>query len=163
MPAIFWPGCGAPERVPGSQPSSLLRLAELQDELIGVSANRLVEHFGRAWVRRIGENRTLGVELEPNRFDLSAHGRGLDTMQSLGYIGGSARSGGMIENYVKATGFQRFVYRLVKRSGVNRPHELVMQVVIVSGNPEQVELFRELYSFERRGGRHREVWMGDGI
>src|SRR3984893_11911792 len=123
--------------------NSLLRLAELQDELVRVSANRLVEHFGRAGVRRIGENRTLGVELEPRGFDLSAHGRGLDTMQSLGYIAGSARSGGMIENYVKATGLQRFVYRLVKRSGVNRSHELVMQVVIVSGNTEQGKLFRE--------------------
>src|ERR1700691_4574559 len=99
MPAIFWPGCGAPERVPGSQPSSLLRLAELQDELGGVSANRLVEHFSRAGVRRIGENRTLRVELEARGFDLSAHGRGLDTMQGLGYICGSSRSGGMIENY----------------------------------------------------------------
>src|SRR3984885_2179882 len=130
----------ARERVPGRQPSSLLRLAELQDELVRVPANRLVEHFGRARGRRIGENRTFGVKLEPNRFDLSAHRRGLDTMQSLGYIGGSARSGGMIENHVKATGLQRFVYRLVKRGGVNRPHELVMQVVIVSGNPEKVEL-----------------------
>jgi len=134
----------APAESPGRQPSSLLRFAELQDELVGVSANRLVEHFGRAGVRRIGENRTLGVELEPNRFDLSAHRRGLDTMQSLGDIGGSARSGGVIENYVKATGLQRFVYRLVKRGGVNRPHELVMQVVIVSGNPEQIELLGEL-------------------
>src|SRR5438132_11468701 len=84
-------------------PSSLLRLAELQDELVRVSANRLVEHFGRAGVRRIGENRTLGVKLEPNRFDLSAHRRRLDTMQSLSYIGGSARSGGTIESQVKAT------------------------------------------------------------
>src|ERR1700733_11280804 len=107
------------------------RFAELQDELVGVSANRLVEHLGRAGVRRIGENRTLGVELEPRGFDLSAHGRGLDAMQSLGYIGGGAGSRGMIENYVKATGLQRFVYRLVKHDGVNRPHELVMQVVIV--------------------------------
>jgi hypothetical protein len=67
-------------------------------------------------VRRIGENRTLGVELEPNRFDLSAHRRGLDTMQSLGYIGGSARNGGMIENYVKATGL-RSASRVVSESG----------------------------------------------
>src|ERR1700736_237846 len=85
------------------QPYPLLRLAELQDELVRVSANRLVEHFGRAGVRRIGENRTLGVELEPRGFDLSAHGRGLDAMQGLGYICGSTLSGGMIENYVKAT------------------------------------------------------------
>src|ERR1700683_4362415 len=126
MPAIFWPGCGAPERVPGSQPSSLLRLAELQDELVGVSANRLVEHFSRAGVRRIGENRTLRVELEARGFDLSAHGRGLDTMQGLGYICGSTQSGGMIENYVYATGLQGTVDGLVKRGGVNRAHELVV-------------------------------------
>jgi len=69
-----------PRQHPGRQPSSLLRFAELQDELVGVSANRLVEHFGRAGVRRIGENRTLGVELEARGFDLSAHGRGLDAM-----------------------------------------------------------------------------------
>src|ERR1700683_800659 len=150
----------APERVPGRQPSSLLGFAELQDELVGVSPNLLVEHFGRAGVRRIGENRALGVELEPRGFDFSAHGRRLDAMQGLGYIGGSARSGGMIENYIYATGLQRTVDGFVKHGGVNRPHELVMQVMIVLGNPEQVELFRELYSFERRGGRHREVWMG---
>ena len=47
---------GTPERVPGRQLCSLLRFAELQDELVGVSANRLIEHFGRARVRRIGEN-----------------------------------------------------------------------------------------------------------
>src|ERR1700721_1206183 len=64
----------APQRVPGRQPSSLLGFAELQDELVGVSANRLVEHFGRARVRRIGENQTLGVELESRGFDFSAHG-----------------------------------------------------------------------------------------
>src|SRR5271165_6457282 len=80
---------------PGRRQSSSHRLAELQDELVGVSANRLVEHLGRAWVRRIGENRTLGVELEPRGFDLSAHGRGLDAMQGLGYICGSTQSGGM--------------------------------------------------------------------
>jgi hypothetical protein len=62
------------------QPSSLLGFAELQDELVGVPANRLVEHIGRAGVRRIGENRTLGIELEARGFDLSAHGRGLDAM-----------------------------------------------------------------------------------
>src|SRR5580658_1716127 len=123
----------APERVPGRRPSSLLRFAELQDELVGVPANRLVEHFGRAGVRRIGENRTLGVELEARGFDLSAHGRGLDAMQGLGYICGSTQSGGMIENYVCATRLQRFVYRPVKRGRVNRPHELVMQIVIISG------------------------------
>src|SRR5271165_1588944 len=123
---------------PGRRQSSSHRLAELQDELVGVSANRLVEHLGRAWVRRIGENRTLGVELEPRGFDLAAHGRGLDTMQGLGYVGRSAWSGGMIENYVRAAGLQRFVYGLVEHGSVNRSHELVMQVVIVLGNPEQV-------------------------
>ncbi len=50
----------------------------------------------------------------------------------------------MIENYVKATGLQGVVDGLVKRGGVNRSHELVMQVVVISGNPEQVELLREL-------------------
>src|ERR1700733_8985605 len=120
------------------------RFAELQDELIGVSANRLVEHFGRAGVRRIGENRTLGVELESRGFDLSAHGRGLDAMQGLGYIRGSTQSGGMIENYIYATGLQRTVDGLVKRGGVDRAHELVVQVVVISGNPEQVELLGEL-------------------
>jgi len=57
---------------------SLLRFAELQDELVSVPANRLVEHFGGAGVLGIGENRTLGVELEPRGFDLSTHRRGLD-------------------------------------------------------------------------------------
>src|SRR5580658_1053103 len=116
----------APERVPGRQPSSLLGFAELQDELVGVSANRLVEHFGRAGVRRIGEHRTLGVELEARGFDLSAHGRGFDAMQGLGYICGSAQSGGMIENYIYATGLERTVDGLVKRSGVDWAHELVV-------------------------------------
>src|SRR5438874_7898985 len=116
----------APERVPGRQPSSLLRFAELQDELVGVSANRLVEHFGRAGVRRIGENRTLGVELEARGFGLSAHGRGLDAMQGLGYICGRAESGGMIENYIYAAGLQRTVDGLVKRGDVDRAHELVV-------------------------------------
>src|SRR5271163_4554624 len=141
----------------------LLRFSKFEDELIRLAANRLVEHLGRAGVRRIGENRTLGVELEARGFDLSAHGRGLDAMQGLGYICGSTQSGGMIENYVYATRLQRFVYRPVKRGRVNRPHELVMQVVIISGNPEQVELLGELQSFERRGGRYRYIWMGDRI
>src|SRR3979490_2619546 len=106
--------------------SSLLRRAELQDELVRVSANRLVEHFGRVGVRRIGENRTLGVELEARGFDLSAHGRGLDAMQGLGYICGRAQSGGMIENYIYAAGLQRTVDGLVKRDDVDRAHELVV-------------------------------------
>src|SRR5882724_1384653 len=110
----------------GRQLSSLLGFAELQDELVRVSANRLVEHFGRAGVRRIGENRTLGVELEARGFDLSAHGRGLDAMQGLGYICGRAQSGGMIENYIYATGLQRTVDGLVKRGDVDRAHELVV-------------------------------------
>src|SRR5580692_11577649 len=116
----------APERVPGRLPSSLLRFAERQDELIGVSANRLVEHFGRAGVCRIGENRTLGVELEPRGFDLSAHGRGLDAMQGLGYICRSTQSCGVIENYIYATGLQRTVDGLVKRGDVDGAHELVV-------------------------------------
>src|ERR1700722_11996648 len=82
------------------------RFAKLQDELVGVSANRLVEHFCRAGVCRIGENRTLRVELEPGRFNLPAHRGGLDAMQSLGYFDGRAGCGGMIENYIYATGFQ---------------------------------------------------------
>src|SRR5579862_8631183 len=105
---------------------SLLRFAELQDELVGVSANRRVEHFGRARVCRISENRTLGIELESRGFDLSAHGRGLDAMQGLGYICGSTRSGGMIENDIHATGLERIVDRLVEGGGVDRPHELVV-------------------------------------
>src|SRR6476646_7607207 len=104
----------------------LLWLFEFEDELVRLAPNRRVEHFGRAGVRGIGENRTLGLELEARGFDLSAHGRGLDAMQGLGYIGGSARSGGMIENYVKATGLQGVVDGPVKRGGVNRAHELVM-------------------------------------
>src|ERR1700677_410536 len=128
----------------GRQPSSLLRFAELQDELVGVPANSLVEHFGRAGVRRIGENRTLGVELEARGFGLSAHGRGLDAMQGLGYICGSAQSGGMIENYIYATGVQWTVDGLVKRGDVDRCHELVVQVVVISGILEQVELLGEL-------------------
>ena len=86
----------------------------------------LVEHFGRAWVRRIGENRTVRVELESRGFDLSAHSRGLDAMQGLGYIGGGTGSRGMIENYIDATGLQRTVDGLVKRSGVDWAHELVV-------------------------------------
>src|SRR5579863_9259448 len=105
---------------------SLLRFAELQDELVSVPANRLVEHFGGAGVLGIGENRTLGVELEPRGFDLSTHRRGLDTMQSLSYVGGSARSGGMIEHYINTTGLQRTVDGLVERGGVDRAHELVV-------------------------------------
>src|SRR6185312_71839 len=116
----------APERAPGRQPCSLLGFAELQDELVGVSANRLIEHFGRAGVRRIGEVRTLGVELEARGFDLPAHGRGFDAMQGLGYICGSTQSGGMIEDYICATGLQRTVDGLVERGGVDRPHELVV-------------------------------------
>src|SRR4029077_4995612 len=122
----------------------LLWLFEFEDELVRLAPNRRVEHLGRAEVRRIGENRALGVELEARGFELSAHGRGLDAMQGLGYICGSTPSGGMIENYVYATRLQRFVYRPVKRGRVNRPHELVMQVVIISGNPEQVELLGKL-------------------
>jgi hypothetical protein len=83
LPSFFR---GSRSRVLGS------RFAELQDDLVGVPANRLVEHFCRAGVRRIGENRTLGVELEARGFDLSAHGRGLDAMQGLGYICGSTQS-----------------------------------------------------------------------
>ena len=99
----------APKRVPRRQPCSLLRFAELQHELVGVSANCRVEHFGRAGVRWIGENRTLGVELESRGFDLSAHGRGLDAMQGLGYICWSTRSGGVIDNYIYPTGLERAV------------------------------------------------------
>src|ERR1700691_4580182 len=109
MPATSLPSSSHLAATGGSLQSSLLRFAELQDELVGVSANRLVEHLGRAGVRRIGENRALGVELETRGFDLSAHGRGLDAMQGLGYIGGSTPSGGMIENCIYATGLQRIV------------------------------------------------------
>src|ERR1700723_856427 len=118
--------------------------AELQDELVGVSANRLGEHVGLAGVPRIGENRTLGVELEARGFDLSAHGRGLDAMQGLGYVCGSTEGGGRMENYIYATGLQRTVDGLVERGDVDRAHELVVQVVVISGNPEQVELLGEL-------------------
>ena len=62
------------------------RFAKLQDELVGVSAYRLVEDFRSAGVPRIGENRTLRVKLEPGGFDLPAHRGGLDAMQSLSYV-----------------------------------------------------------------------------
>jgi hypothetical protein len=109
----------------------LVGFSEFEDELIRLVADCLVEHFGRPGVRRIGENRTLRVELEPGGFDLSAHGRGLDAMQSLGYIGGSASGGGMIENDIKATGLQRTVDGLIERSDVDRAHELVVQVMVI--------------------------------
>src|SRR6516225_8270066 len=35
--------------------------------------------------------------------------------------------------------------------------------MVISGNPEQVELLKELESFERRGSRDRNVWVSDGI
>jgi len=57
-----------------SRSRPLLRFAELQDELVGVSANRCIEHFGGTGVRRVGQNRTLGVELESRSFNFSAHG-----------------------------------------------------------------------------------------
>src|SRR5581483_5949483 len=82
----------------GRPPCSLLWFAELQEEPIGVSANRLVEHTGRPGIRRIGENRALGVELESRGLDLLAHSRGIDAMQGLGYICRSALRGGMIQN-----------------------------------------------------------------
>src|ERR1700722_571781 len=104
----------------------LLWLFEFEDELVRLAPNRRVEHLGRAGVRRIDENRTLGVELEPRGLDLSAHGRRLNAMQSLGYICGSTQSGGMVENYVYATRLQRTVDGLVKRGDVDRAHELVV-------------------------------------
>ena len=103
---------------------SLRRFAEFQDELVGVSANRRVEHSGRAGVRRIGENRALGVEFESRSFNLPAHGGRLDAMQGLGYIRGSTWSSGMIKNHVKATGLERIVDGLVKRGDIDRPMNL---------------------------------------
>ena len=35
--------------------------------------------------------------------------------------------------------------------------------MVISGNPEQVEPLGELESFERRGSRDRNVWVGDRI
>src|SRR5579862_9200170 len=104
----------------------LLRFAELQDELVGMPANRRIEHFGRTGVSRVSQNRTLGVELESRSFNLTAHGRGLDAMQGLGYVCRSTQSGRMIENHIHATGLQRTVDGLVKRADVDRAHELVV-------------------------------------
>src|SRR5215470_10780500 len=84
-------------------------------------------------------------------------------MQGLGYVCRSTRSGGMIENHIYPTGLQRTVDGPVKRGDVDRAHELVVQVVVIPGNPEQVELLGELESFERRGSRDRNVWVSDGI
>ena len=94
--------------------------------MIRLATNRLVEHLDCAGVRRIGEKRTLRVKLETSRFDLSAHGRRLNAVLCFGYICGSARSGGMIENDIHTTGLQRTVDGLVKRSGVDRAHKLIM-------------------------------------
>src|SRR5215469_8832792 len=113
-------------RASTSRSGPLLRFAELQDELVGVPANRCIEHSGRTGVRRVGQDRTLGVEPESRSFNLSAHGRGLDAMQGLGYVCRSTRSGGMIENHIYATGLQRTVDGLVKCGDVDRAHELVV-------------------------------------
>src|SRR5215470_17034259 len=84
-------------------------------------------------------------------------------MQCFGHVRGRTRSGGMIENYICAAGLERIVDSLVERCDVDRTHELVVQVMVISRNPEQIELLGELQSFERRGRRHRNVGVSDRI
>jgi len=64
--------------------------------------------------------------LNPAASTSRAHGRGLDAMQGLGYICGSTQSGGMIENYIYATGLQRTVDGLLNSAGVDWAHELIV-------------------------------------
>ncbi len=69
----------------------------------------------------------------------------------------------MIENHIGPAGLQCAVDGPVKRGDVDRAHELVVKVVVISRNPEQVELLGELESLERPGSRDRNVWVSDGI
>src|SRR5215471_1326768 len=67
-------------------PVSLLRLAELQDELVRVALDILVEHRQLAVVSTIAQRRAFAFKLETRRTNLRFHQRFVDAM-------GGGRSG----------------------------------------------------------------------
>lgn len=49
----------------------------------------------------------------------------------------------------------------VQGVGDHRPHEAILQVVVVLGDPENIELFRVLRRIQRRGEGHADIRMDD--
>ena len=69
----------------------------------------------------------------------------------------------MVQDEVRATGFEGRKDRTIERTHVDRPHEAVMQIVIVLGNPEHVEFFRIFGRIQRRCQAHGDIRMSEGV
>src|SRR4051812_10881665 len=91
----------------------LLGLAELVDELVGVAADRLVEHHLLVVVGRIAQHIALALVDEARRSHLLADDRRVDAVQGVGVAHARARVGHMVDDQEHAAGLQRLVDRPV--------------------------------------------------
>src|SRR5262249_17765718 len=111
--------------------ASGLRLAEPVNELIGAATDRFVEYTGAVRISGVCKRAALTLEAKARSFDLTAHSRRLDAMQRVGYVSRGTVRGNMIQHQVSPARLQRGVDRRVERRHVNRPHEVIVQIVIV--------------------------------
>src|SRR6267378_5787356 len=107
--------CGSTSRarrIP-SPANASLRLAELQNELIRVSAHVRIEHLGGVRIVLVAQDVARGLELEAGRDDFLFHRLPVDAMQGRGVA--KTRSGfrGVVAHDVYAAGLQGLEYRLV--------------------------------------------------
>src|SRR4051794_27697862 len=81
-PRPSWRAGGAAP--PPSAEPSLARLFELVDELVGLAADRLVEHDDGVIVRRVGEQLALADKGEARGRHLLFHDRRIDAVERVG-------------------------------------------------------------------------------
>src|SRR3984893_4525332 len=135
--------CAGTSRVRGipSRASCLLRLAELQNELIRVSANARIEHLRGVRIVLVAQDVARGLELEAGRDDLLLHRLPVDAMQGRGVAKPGSGFRGVVEHDVHTAGLQGLEYRLVDVDGLDVGQ--VVKVVVVLGRPDEVNAFRE--------------------
>src|SRR6266478_6746189 len=103
----------SPVRRMPSPANASLRLAELQNELIRVSAHVRIEHLGGVRIVLVAQDVARGLELEARRDDFLFHRLPVDAMQGRGVA--KTRSGfrRVVAHDVYAAGLQGLEYRLV--------------------------------------------------
>jgi hypothetical protein len=69
----------------------------------------------------------------------------------------------VIEHDMDSAGLQRCIDCAVERCHVHGSHEGIVQVVLVLGNPEYVELFRVGRGIQRGCESYRDVRVGDRV
>jgi hypothetical protein len=95
-------------------------------------------------------------------FDLAPGNSRLNSVQGVGDIVRLPWRRQIVQNDVNSPWLQRVIDRAVEHCHVDGVHEGVLRVVVVLGDPKQVELFRITRRIDRRGEIYADLRMTHG-